>query len=378
MNTSLSIYLDLIRLLAASLVVFGHSYNFTHGFFSTLAGHGSAAVAVFFVLSGFVIAFVTDVKEKNWRDYTISRSARIYSVAFSALAITVLADLIGYSINPTPYLGFTSPFGGFSDSYFQPNWTATDLVRMMTFTNEIWQSHIQVGSGEPYWSLGFEVWYYVIFGFFIFSPFKGAARWVPALICCAVAGPKIVLYLPLWLMGVALYRWLTKTGRRFAEATPTALLWGGLMGSPVLYLLARHFMAPLTQSMFLPVSWDVKTVYTVVYFHLVGLIFSVHLACFYGLSQQYAVIATVLTRFKRPIQWTAGATFTLYLVHQPLLLAILAANPLPKGEAAWAYSSVAAVFALVFVVAQFTERKKTFWRQVFATLLGGHTAARTT
>ena len=69
-------------------------------------------MAVFFVLSGFVIAFVTDKKKRSGRDYTISRASRMYSVALAALAITICADYIGSQVNTTPYIGYSLGTGG--------------------------------------------------------------------------------------------------------------------------------------------------------------------------------------------------------------------------------------------------------------------------
>ena len=56
----------------------------------------------------------------------------------------------------------------------------------------------------------------------------------------------------------------------------------------------------------------------------------------------------------------AGATFPLYLAHQPLLLMSLAINPLERGGTAWAYTSLMATICMIFVLAQFTERKEGF------------------
>ena len=59
LDPNLSIYLDLLRLVAAFEVVLGHARHFVMpGLPGFISGHTGEAVAVFFVLSGFVIAFV--------------------------------------------------------------------------------------------------------------------------------------------------------------------------------------------------------------------------------------------------------------------------------------------------------------------------------
>jgi peptidoglycan/LPS O-acetylase OafA/YrhL len=50
------------------------------GLFWQFADYGRTAVLVFFVLSGFVIAWVTDTREHTLVEYGLSRVARLYSV----------------------------------------------------------------------------------------------------------------------------------------------------------------------------------------------------------------------------------------------------------------------------------------------------------
>ena len=57
--------------------------------FFTLA---HSAVVVFFVLSGYLIAW-TAQRDKSAVDYLINRAARIYSVALPALVLTYLLDI---------------------------------------------------------------------------------------------------------------------------------------------------------------------------------------------------------------------------------------------------------------------------------------------
>ena len=80
MNRSFSVYLDLVRFSAACLVYLWHSNMrlLVHDILPA-SSYGHSAVIVFFVLSGFVIAYVTDTKENNWVDYSASRLSRVSS-----------------------------------------------------------------------------------------------------------------------------------------------------------------------------------------------------------------------------------------------------------------------------------------------------------
>ena len=129
-----------------------------------MASTGVQAVDVFFVLSGFVIAHVCATREHDLRDYVISRTARIYSVAIPALILTAIVDAIGIRENAATYQG---PFQAFSPGL---------IIRSVFFIGEQWNAHRFPGSNGPYWSLGFEVWYYATFGAFLFAPGDGGGR----------------------------------------------------------------------------------------------------------------------------------------------------------------------------------------------------------
>jgi peptidoglycan/LPS O-acetylase OafA/YrhL len=102
----LSIYLDLVRFGAAMVVFLGHvaSLRLTGGFLWQLGPYTTEAVTVFFVLSGFVIAYTTEQGETSARSYAVARAARIYSVALPALVLTFALDAIGRSIKPELYI----------------------------------------------------------------------------------------------------------------------------------------------------------------------------------------------------------------------------------------------------------------------------------
>ncbi len=60
-------------------------------------------------------------------------------------------------------------------------------------------------SNGPYWSLGYEVWYYAIFGIAVFA--RGSLRWIGLALVLAGVGPKLWALFPIWLGGVAVCRW---------------------------------------------------------------------------------------------------------------------------------------------------------------------------
>lgn len=105
MNRQTSLYLDLVRFLAAVAVLVSHlcGQRFTGGLLWQAEPYVDEAVDVFFVLSGFVIGYVTDQREATAKSYAIARLARVYSVALPALVTTFVLDAIGAALRPDLY-----------------------------------------------------------------------------------------------------------------------------------------------------------------------------------------------------------------------------------------------------------------------------------
>ena len=188
MNRTLSIHLDLVRLLAASVVFLGHAgtQRISGGLFHQFGRYGEAAVDVFFVLSGFVIAHAVATRETSASGYAVNRAARIYSVVVPALLLGLLLDAGGRLLDPALY-GLAPNFTGPAD--------AAQLMSSALFLDQLWFRAAQPGSNLPFWSLAFEAWYYLAFGLLVFAPRPW--NWLAAAAAMALAGPKIALLLPL-------------------------------------------------------------------------------------------------------------------------------------------------------------------------------------
>ena len=194
MNRAFSVYLDIIRILAAGFVVYSHSnVRFLIPSPLPLAEFAHSAVTVFFVLSGYVVAFVADQRESSLNAYTASRASRILSLSVLAVLLTPLLDMVGREIRPELYAANIP-----SDYWF------IRVMASLLFLCEIWTISITTFSNIPYWSLNYEVWYYVLFGVYLFAPHK--KKWMVIIIISFGLGPKIILLLPCWLAGVFAYR----------------------------------------------------------------------------------------------------------------------------------------------------------------------------
>lgn len=345
MKPEMSIYLDAVRFVAALVVFIAHFalHRLSGGFLWQLNAYGHQAVAVFFVLSGFVIAYATDTRERDARSYTISRLSRMYSVVLPAVLLTVVLDLIGGAWRPDVYgaeWGYTN------------DWTFARLFAALTFTNEIWGWHVKLGSNAAYWSMGYEVPYYLIFGLALFTP----PRWRTAAVVTAVvaAGPAIIVSMPLWLGGVAAYHFCKRD--TLSARTGLWLFFGSAAAWLVYELLAWRYGRPMVQGGVyfrrLEVLQDA----------IVGPLFVAHLVGFNAAARR---LGPWLLRHARTIRWTAGASFTLYLCHMPIAQFLLACAPWPSTDPRTRLLVFTGTLVAVFVFAEFTERRKTAWRRGF-------------
>jgi peptidoglycan/LPS O-acetylase OafA/YrhL len=191
-----SFFLDFIRISAAIVVLIFHIYlhwlpESNSSLWLDKASH--TGVVIFFVLSGYVIAFTTLRNNRGGMQYFQARLSKLYSVVFPALVISAICQVIIFFLNPSVYEHITR---GAS----LPRYIMSGL-----FLNEIWFFSSAPPINGPLWSLSFEFWYYIVFGFYFYRG-KGWIWLLPCLIACLLAGPKILLMMPIWLFGYLAYK----------------------------------------------------------------------------------------------------------------------------------------------------------------------------
>lgn len=351
MPKSFSIYLDIVRLTAAVLVYLTHS-NLIVDQRVPLGAYGHSAVVVFFVLSGYVIAFVTDKKETDWRIYAASRISRVYSVVVPAIAITLIADAIGRAHDPSLY---KYPWDHF----------ALRIVASLAMLNEIWFVAITPFSNVPYWSIAYESWFYLLFGVAVFMP--GRWAWLAPAALLLVVGPKIAILFPLWLMGVALYRWRWLHLKSETVAWLLILVsWIGIVGLHLggffdwTYSLTRELLG---KWLFVQMNFSKFAMGDYVLATLV-------VANFIGMRTLSHRFDGLLLRFETPVASAASVTFTLYLLHHPVMLcwAAVLGTDRTGWQGWWAVTLLTG--ASVWLIAQLTEKRRSpLRRSVYRLLL---------
>ena len=307
MTNALSLYLDALRF-GAALTVFVSHYStgrISGGLFWQFDG-GRTAVLVFFVLSGFVIAWVSETRERTLEEYGLSRVARLYSVMIPAFLLTAALDSIGKAIDPRLY----GPEWGHGTAH-----PVTDYVLSAVFLGESWTIRVLPGFNVPYWSLNYEAWYYVLFAAAIFL--RGRPRIAVLIVAALLAGPRILFLLPVWLMGVAVWRW--RAGLPCQLGRPLVVVC--LAGFIALEALGGERLFWHPSSGWLPPDFSA---YDFVLGALVAL-FIIGLANVQLPMPRY--------RFERLVRGLAGTSFGLYLLHYPLLNFFGTVVPGPRDAA---------------------------------------------
>lgn len=342
----LSLYLDVLRIAAALAVFIGHAGAYLlPGLPRLMISHADEGVAVFFVLSGFVIGMVTDGKERNIGDYLGARALRMYSVVPVALLVTFLADRAGHAIDPTSYdtLSWQS-----ADGYYDsPIAILASLLRALTFTNEAWMQSSTFGSNHAYWSLGFEVPYYLAFGILFFA--RGPLRILGFGLWLLCVGPQIALFFLLWLAGTLCYY--------LVRDVPSLPRWAGLTLAlavvPVYGIVKlgfRDYKLPIYDPGAL-----VPSLLSFAYYMVIGIAVACNIL---GMAALFRGRGPARPTAARMIRWVAGGTFTLYLVHQPLMVLGSSLVTRVGGSASVAAGVTILVLVGCYLFAELGERRK--------------------
>lgn len=352
MTPAYSTYLDLTRFTAA-LLVFLHHFAFgqlTGGEYAAIGAYGEDAVMVFFVLSGFVIAYVTDQREHNLLDYSTSRLARLYSVVVPAVLATLVLDTAGRALDPELYK--------ISDN----DHLLLRTLFTLAFANQFWSLDIRFLSNWPYWSISYEFWYYALFACLIFA--SGRTRVVLITLWALLVGAGIVLLLPIWMLGVWVYR-LTRQGLAISRPLGWALF---VLPIP-LYLLYRatgweHALTSITDAWTVQLTGDVHYLHKarfVLHSYVVALMVA---ANFIGAHRVLQGADFLGKRTDKAIRWCAEHTFTLYLFHFPLLFFIAAWSPWESTDPRHAALLFSVTLLSVVLFAKLGENRKREWRKL--------------
>jgi peptidoglycan/LPS O-acetylase OafA/YrhL len=380
LSQSGSLFLDVVRFLAALAVLVHHfvDLRFSVGW-GNIGALGHQAVCVFFVLSGFVIRFISVTRVDTPMQYAIDRVSRIYSVVLPALLFTVVCEAIAKTVHPAAYALMTD--------HVVWRLLPAQIVANVTFLAQCWGYGIDPLSNVSFWSLSYECIYYLLY-LLIHYRIRNGLLW--SILVLLIAGPNIALLAPIWLLGSLtcdLYLALSRRG--------SGQWLAGLLLAAILVLLgaARHWLVALLQA----TDHDARTLWLAqlmsgsrlfpylryngripwlseasLSYYLVGAVTAA--AILFGLlflDRHHPSLPPAVTRWTRLI---ADSTFTLYLFHMPMLvlIAVLVGHPISSGLAS--FLSLFAIVASTVPIAIYLDTLKGLMRTALRRRFASHTA----
>jgi peptidoglycan/LPS O-acetylase OafA/YrhL len=310
MRKHTSLYLDALRILAALAVFFSHitreSLSANNPVILFLGQFGQEGVALFFVISGIVIAFVASEKEGDFRSFIVARLGRLWSVMVPALILTVVLDTTGRAIAPEMY----------ASSVIQPwGWNLNSLWNFfapLLFLNKIAFASAEPGTNGPFWSLCFEFWYYIMFGIAFYL--RGAARLVLLVASAAIAGPRILELFPIWGFGLFIYFFL----KRFSSTWLRIGISGWALTSIAVFtfMLTKFKIGAFVVAMFPILNLSSIDIANWISHFAVGFVCAFNIAV-YDSSGGLAILRTKVA--ERSIRFLAARSFSLYLYQAPCI-----------------------------------------------------------
>ncbi|WP_119462063.1 acyltransferase family protein [Rhodospirillaceae bacterium SYSU D60014] len=341
-----SVYLDVLRVSAAFVVFGAHATSspFLKDF-PWLQDFAHDAVIVFFVLSGYIIAHTAATRDHDLTAYAVNRSARIYSVALPAVLLVPVLDQIAMAWRPDLY-----------GRLYQYDALWLYIPFFLAFATDLWFFAEDAFSNVPYWSLCYEVWYYVLFAAIFFL--RGPWRVISVGLTLLIMGPRLWLLFPLWAAGA----WMALRVRRVP--TPRVIFALALAGFIAVKATGLDTIIDDWVNSFLG-GWPETHLRYSQHFlgdWLIGALILMNILA--ARSCGFAGLARRSVR--RPIVAVASFSFTIYLFHMPLLKFFTAALDHDSASvASWAVLMAAVAVALIGLGLA-TEHQKQYFRRFFS------------
>lgn len=334
-----SVHLDALRGFAAFFVLLAHwrdaffvdypavpHHNplITVAYFGTGLGH--QWVIVFFVMSGYLVGGSVlrsvNTGRWSWRGYLLTRLSRLYIVLLPALLLGGAIDWAGMHMKGTEAL--YSGQSGMHALAVNVHSTLTlpallgNCLFLQTITLPGMNGHPVplFGTNGPLWSLSNEFWYYMAFPLLVLLLARGRSWWVRGVYALGLlalgwfVGASIALLGIPWLMGVLItvlppFPAVRPWTRGLAIVSALALLGGGLaLGKALDFSLFPNVILGLVVTFLIWVTLQCAT-------------------------------APLPAVYVRVAKRAARSSYTLYLVHLPMLIFLKAWLHLPRALPSW-------------------------------------------
>jgi len=265
---------------------------------------GTEAVYLFFVLSGFVLVWAARGPSMNWERYYPSRLVRLYL----PVAAAVLLAWLTFALFPRTGVGH-SAWLDTAPRADTPAMMATD-VTLLNGTS---------GAITPLWSLQWEVLFSLLLPVYVLLARRIGVAWqvagAVAVSCSGVyVGNPVLTFMPMFALGAALAANWDAVNARFVRQRWSA-------GAHAAWAAAVSLALVLASAQWLTHSFGERGLTGVVAHGAV-------LAGITFLVAATAIWAPLRRLFEsRPLQWLGAVSFSLYLVHEPIMKAVGFTHP---------------------------------------------------
>jgi peptidoglycan/LPS O-acetylase OafA/YrhL len=273
---------------------------------------GTEAVLVFFILSGFVLTLpVLRAAKFDWLSYYPARVIRLYlpviaAIVFAVALVLILPRMLGS--DPSPWM--------------------RDHSGKLAWTTPLTDAFLLAGTSNldgPLWSLRWEVLFSLLLPVYVWVGIRLAKRWLLLTVVISVLVALVSIldlsalqYLLVFAVGVLFATGLDGVTRSVARinASPRHALW---------WLLITVFgVVALTANWTLGPHLAGRS-------HGIGQFFVVlGAAAFVYVAFGSALAIRMLTT--RPVQWLGAISFSLYLTHEPIVVAVAQLLPTPADH----------------------------------------------
>ncbi len=359
LDKSRSLYLELLRIIAAFYVFIYHfgsepiegkpflaSSTFNQSYhINWYSAH--FFVIVFFVLSGYLITMSAHKKGTTFTSYVIARLGRIYSVVIPALVFSYFVAFVLRSQH---------------HQLINDDKLVSRFFLNLLFLTQSWNFCAMPPVNGPFWSISYEVMYYLIFGAFLLiaKPYK----YFIAILFVLLAGPKVLLLFPAWITGSWLYSITSKEKRIINERFCTIIFLFSLF--VIIYFIINPYQFPLLKlADTLPFHYNLFFSWNYQADYLFSVLIFINLFGFFGFSHKLNdyLNKTFYDKIIKVVFLIGNSTFTLYLFHVPLMIFLASIFPYNKLNIWHNLLLISVTLVSIYFIARVTEWKVKYWRE---------------
>lgn len=257
------------------------------------------AVYIFFMISGYALAIAARGASERWGGFVVSRMVRLYGPVFATVAFTAVLMAV------TPQ--GSGPNGSFWIASAAREYRVSDILQdLMLVTGES-------GVITPLWSLRYEILFSLLLPLYLLVARKVRPAWslavaLLALLAGHMNGLPALAYAPMFLIGVVFAR-IDEPMRAWVGRVSEKL--GVRIAGTVLVIAA---VAAIPAQWYLPVEYP-KGAYSMLGF----VVTAAACAALVAAAASFPPLVRLLSW--RPVAWLGAISFSLYLVHEPIVKA---------------------------------------------------------